>query len=170
MQIKLCTENDIPQLLEVSTLSYLQHYTYLWHDSGESYVHSNFNYEKFRNEIVDPNSFFFLLLTEAKPVGMVKLNVNSRMGNCTAAEALELERIYIVKEASGQGLGMQTLDFIINFAQQRNKKWIWLKAMDSSRAVEFYKKFGFVILDETYLGYAQMKNEFRKMLIMGKEL
>jgi GNAT superfamily N-acetyltransferase len=58
--------------------------------------------------------------------------------------ALELERIYIVKSASGRGFGREAMEFCFDFAKQRNKQVIWLKCMDSSPAHYFYERLGFV--------------------------
>ncbi|MFI5187449.1 MAG: GNAT family N-acetyltransferase, partial [Chitinophagales bacterium] len=137
---------------------------------GENYIQSNFNYDKLSDEISNPNSIFFLIQLRDKPVGLVKLNIDSGTYGYPADIALELERIYFIKEASGQGLGKTTIDFIINFARQKSKKLIWLKAMDSSGAVEFYKKQGFEINDETCLDYPEIKDEYKKMFVMCKEL
>lgn len=165
MQIRICTKDDIATLIEVSTQSYMEHYTYLWHDNGENYIRSNFNYEKLSDEMAIPNAVFFLILDEERAVGLIKLNIDSAVSNFPADQALELERIYFVKEAAGKGFGKEAISFVSDFAKQRNKKVIWLKAMDSSPAVEFYKKRGFVITAETYLNYPEIKDEFRKMFL-----
>ncbi|MFI5185908.1 MAG: hypothetical protein ACHQF0_04245, partial [Chitinophagales bacterium] len=77
MQIKTCTQDDILQLVKISIQSYSEHYTYLWHDHGENYIQSNFNYDKLSDEISNPNSIFFLIQLRDKPVGLVKLNIDS---------------------------------------------------------------------------------------------
>jgi len=170
MQIRICTENDVANLIDVSTKSYLEHYTYLWHDEGEYYIKSNFNYDKLSEEISNPNSVFFLLLDKQDPIGVIKLNVDSATAGFTADLALELERIYFVKEAAGKGFGKEAIAFVMNYAMERNKKIIWLKAMESSPAVEFYKKRGFTITSETTLNYPGIRAEFQKMFVMQRIL
>ena len=42
--------------------------------------------------------------------------------------------------------------------------------MQSSMAVEFYKKLGFIIVGETNLNHPEIKSEFQKMFIMHLNL
>ena len=170
MQIETCTQDDIKDLVEVSTKSYKQHYVYLWLDNGKNYIKTNFNADKISEEISDPNSHFFLIRDGQKPVGLIKLNIDSKTNNFSEALALELERIYLIKDSSGKGLGKKAIDFVIDFARNKGKKVIWLKAMQSSMAVEFYKKHGFIIVGETKLDYPEIKSEFQKMFIMHLNL
>ena len=169
MQIKECTYIDIPVLLDVSIQSYREHYPYLWHDDGEGYIRANFNYTQLENEMSDLNSVFFLLLEE-KPIGILKVNIDKAVDKYTAGESLELERIYFIKEASGRGLGKETVDFVTKFAKQRNKKRVWLKTMDGSRAFSFYKKQGFSAIGETSLIYPNVRDEYANMIIFCKEI
>jgi len=170
MQIETCTQDDIKDLIKVSIKSYLEHYTYLWFDNGTNYIKSNFNADKLSEEISDTSSILFLIRDGQKPVGLIKLNIDSKTDNFSADVALELERIYFIKEASGKGLGKKAIEFVKDFAKQKGKKAIWLKAMQSSTVVEFYKKQGFTIAGETYLNYPEIKSEFQKMFIMRLDL
>jgi len=166
LTIKNCTKEDINDLLQVARQSYQEHYPYLWFDEGEGYMQASFNSDKFDDELSNPNSAFFLLYEEDKPVGLIKLNINSATGSFSADTALELERIYFIKEAAGKGFGKVAIDFVLNFALQRNKRIVWLKAMDSSDAVEFYKKRGFQITGEFELSYPNLRPEFKRMYVM----
>lgn len=164
--IKPCTKEDIDDMLNVLRQSYLEHYTYLWYDNGAGYMQASFNTGKLNDELSNPNSAFFLLHDGQKFVGLIKLNINSPIAGFDTDTALELERIYFIKEASGQGLGKEAINFVSNFARQRQKTIIWLKAMDSSDAVEFYKRRGFQIISEIELQYPNLKSEYKKMYIM----
>lgn len=166
MTIKNCTEEDINTLVEISKQSYLEHYTYLWVDDGAGYIQSNFNNYKLYKELSDQNSAFFLVHDGQKFVGLIKLNINSATDGFSADVALELERIYFIKEASGKGFGKKVIDFVLHFAKQKRKNIIWLKAMDSSAAVDFYKKMGFQITSVTELTYPHIKSEFKTMYVM----
>jgi len=166
LTIKPCTKEDIEDLLNVARQSYLEHYTYLWHDNGIGYMQTSFNAGKLHDELSNPNSVFFLLHDGQKLVGLIKLNINSPVAAFSADTALELERIYFIKDASGKGLGKEAINFVISFARQRQKTVIWLKAMDSSAAVEFYKKSGFQIISGFELQYPNLKDEYKRMYVM----
>lgn len=170
MTIKACTREDIDVLLQVFLQSYREHYLYLWFDGGESYIRANFSVERLNEELSDPNAAFFLVYDEQRPVGVVKLNIDKGLGSHSAESALELERIYFIKEAMGKGLGKEAVDFVENFARERNKTIVWLKAMDSSPAVKFYLKKNFRITGEAWLSFEVMKDEFKRMVVMVLEL
>lgn len=170
LKIKPCTEEDIDDLLNVAKQSYLEHYTYLWDDNGAGYMQASFNPGKLHDELSNPNSAFFLLHDGQKFVGLIKLNINSPAAGFSADTALELERIYFIKEASGKGLGKEAINFVVGFARQRQKTVIWLKAMDSSAAVEFYKRRGFQIISGFELHYLNLKDEYKGMYVMALSL
>ena len=85
----------------------------------------------------------FFLRSNGEVVGFLKMNGPATKGY-EQMNALELERIYIVKSASGRGFGREAMEFCFDFAKQRNKQVIWLKCMDSSPAHYFYERLGFV--------------------------
>ncbi|TKB96260.1 GNAT family N-acetyltransferase [Pedobacter cryophilus] len=170
MQIKPYLEENIDDLVAIARKSYLEHYTYLWDDEGAKYVALNFNAARLSEEIAQPNSSFYLLYFQEKLVGFLKLNIDSGLKNYSALDALELERIYFVKDATGKGLGKIIIDFVIVLANKRDKKIVWLKAMNSSRSVDFYKKHHFIVVDEMDLNFEHMKDEFRKILTMSREI
>ncbi len=170
MKITPCSKNDIPNLISVARQSYKEHYLHLWYDGGDWYLQNNFTFEQFSKELSDPNAALFLISEENISVGFIKLNINKGYENYSDAEALELERIYFLKSAAGRGLGKATIEFIAEFANQKNKSVVWLKTMDSAPSVEFYKKVGFTILGDYFLPYQQMKVEYRGMFVMIKAL
>jgi diamine N-acetyltransferase len=170
MQIIPYSKECLDDLVAIARKSYLDHYTYLWDDGGAKYVALNFNADKFREEIANPNSSFYLLYFQEKLVGFLKLNLDSGLKNHLAMDALELERIYFIKEATAKGLGKIIIDFVLALAKKKDKKVVWLKAMNSSRSVDFYKKHHFLVVDEMDLNFEHMKDEFRKILTMCREI
>ena len=170
VEYKVCSTEDITDLIKVATQSYVEHYTHLWHDEGENYIKNSFSHEQFLKEISNPNAVFFLAVVEKLPVGLVKLNIDKAIDSYTLNEALELERIYFLKDASGKGLGKETLSMIIRFAKDRGKKVIWLKAMKVGKAHGFYQKQGFILNGETILNYPFIKEEHREMVTLIKEI
>lgn len=159
---------DIPVIISIALQSYLNNYTFLWHDHGVSYMQSCFNNDRLAEEFADSNSAFFLIYEKQEAVGFLKLNINKVLGSFSAKNAIELERIYLLKKASGKGIGQQAMEFVKAFALTNNKKILWLKTMQSSDALAFYKKQGFVFFGEELLPFPEMKDEFRKILTLYK--
>lgn len=170
IEYKVCSKEDITQLLAVAIQSYNEHYTHLWHDEGKSYVKNSFSNEQLSKEIDNSNAIFFHVLIDSAPVGFLKLNIDKAIDSYNSNEALELERIYFLKDAAGKGLGRETLSMITKFAKDRQKKAIWLKAMKGGNAQGFYKKQGFELIGETILTLPYIKEEHKGMVVMLKEI
>lgn len=165
------TPDDAPALAEIALRSYRQHYLHLWHDGGAWYIDRCFTVEGLRHEMADPNSRWLLVNRNGEAVGFIKLNVDKPLAGHDNQNALELERIYLVKEATGQGVGQAAMAFVFELARQCGKTLVWLKAMDSSTdAIAAYRRAGFTICGTHYLDFAVMKAEFREMVVMKKEL
>lgn len=147
MEIKPCLLENINDLVFIAKKVYQDHYLYLWDDNGDYYMNLNFTTAPFKRELADLNSAFYLLYHEEQLVGFLKLNLNSKLKNYSPFEALELERIYFIKEATLLGFGTIILNYVIELAKKRNKNIVWLKAMSRSKSVDFYQKNQFTVVD-----------------------
>jgi len=163
---KICSESDIPQILKIYKQSYIEHYLYLWTDNGESYMKTNFTQEKIVSEMNEDDTQFFLIYDEELPVGVLKINNNKDIDKTSNTDYLEIERIYFLKEAAGKGLGKSTIKMIEHLATNENKKAIWLKAMEDADAAKFYEKLGFVVIEQFDFSYPNIKDEFKRMVLM----
>ncbi|GHA53891.1 GNAT family N-acetyltransferase [Pontibacter akesuensis] len=169
-QFTPCTPADLHTLQDIAINSYGDHYLYLWYDGGMWYIDRSFKDEALKAELADPNAAFYLIHAEEELVGFLKLNLHKAFAEYPAAEALELERIYLTKAASGKGIGAEAVKLTKAIAAEHGKKVIWLKAMDSSRSVDFYEKNGFEKCGTHRLDFEQMKPEYRGMYVMKMEL
>jgi GNAT superfamily N-acetyltransferase len=170
IQIKACQPSDNALLSEVAIKAYNDHYLYLWDDGGEFYRHANFTTEQFEKQMNDLNTQFYLIYKDEQAVGFLKLNIHQAFQNYTEQQALELERIYLMKSATGQGIGAKVMDFVLSLAKEKQKTIVWLKSMDSSPSVKFYQQHGFVVVGETILPYPLMKKEFRRILSLCRRV
>jgi GNAT superfamily N-acetyltransferase len=170
IQIKACQLSDKYLLSEVAIKAYNDHYLYLWDDGGKYYVNANFTPQQFEKELSDSNALFYLIYKEEEAVGFLKLNTNKAFQDYTNQQALELERIYLIKAVTGQGVGSKVMDFVIALAREKQKSIIWLKSMDSSTSVHFYQQHGFRVVADNLLPYTVMKAEFRKILSLFREV
>ncbi len=171
MIIKLCDEKYIPTLIDVVIQSYDENYLYLWHDNGAWYKELNFNPDVLRKEMSDVDAHFYLLYDDNQvPVGFLKLNLHKKLEPNSGDECLELERIYIKKNAAGKGIGKSAVNFTLNLARKLNKKMVWLKSMDSSPSMLFYESTGFKKIGTTRLDFELMKEEYRGMVVYAFDL
>lgn len=166
-----CTLHHLPALQRIALQAYQDHYLYLWLDGGAWYIQRSFSETILRQELEDAQVAFYLVYNDEEPVGFLKLNLHRELeGEYSAADALELERIYLLASAAGKGIGRQVLAFTQTIARKYNKRVVWLKAMDSSRSVNFYEQNGFEKCGTYTLPFEQMKPEYRGMYVMRQLL
>ncbi|WP_299257117.1 GNAT family N-acetyltransferase [uncultured Aquimarina sp.] len=159
-----CSENDIEALAKVSQQFYPEHYSHIWKNGDTSfYVNLSFTTAAFKKNIESENIIYFLIQKSDKVLGLLKLRKHQELVGYTKTEALQLEKIYLLSEATGLGIGTFALDFTKNLAKELNKKIIWLDVMTTSPALQFYKKLGFKTISYYNLDYSGLKDGYREM-------
>ncbi len=157
--------------IEVGIRSYKEHYLHLWPNSDPSpYFSNNYTDEIVTKELQNDNLQHYLVLYNRKPVGILKLVINAALGAYRPEDALLAEKIYLLADYSGMGLGKACLHFIIEKASNTGKKIIWLDTMKNGRALDFYLKFGFEIVGEKELPYPSALEVQKAMLILQYKL
>ncbi|HEY6062146.1 MAG TPA: GNAT family N-acetyltransferase [Chitinophagaceae bacterium] len=171
IHIRKINIHEAALLSAIALKAYCDHYLHLWFDQGEWYKKRCFSKEVLEQELADPNNLFYIAYEGNEPAGFLKLRIDAVLETAPAKNGLELERIYLTKASSGKGIGKQLMELSLSVANQYRKEIIWLKAMDSSIGpIAFYKHMGFEICGVCRLSFEQMKEEYRGMVIMQKEL
>lgn len=171
IKIKSLTKEKIDEYIEVGKKSYLQHYKDFWVDGDPSpYINESFTNEVLEEELQDLNSELFIIYSDKFPVGILKIILDKSIGDYTEEESLLLQKIYLLKESSGKGIGSKVLNFVENFAKEQHKKMVWLDAMVKGKAIPFYQKNGYQIHSTKKLHYKNYKDEKREMYNMIKKL
>lgn len=157
--------------IQVGTKAYNEHYTHLWANADTSpYVQESFTHAVLKEEHSDANTQFFLIKKHGIYVGIVKLIIDCAIDGYSKKEALYLDKIYIIKEAVGQGIGTKTLEFILLRAKEANKKLVWLATMQKGPALNFYKQHGFYVHSTTEVKFEHVLDEEKPMFIMKKKI
>jgi diamine N-acetyltransferase len=150
LEIKRVTLDDISQLQQVSRLTFYE--TFAADNSEENmakYLEESFALDKLNDELNDKNSEFYFALNDNKIVGYLKLNFGPSQKELKDNTAMELERIYVIKEFQGKKVGQLLYEKAISIAQQRNAEYVWLGVWEKNqKAISFYKKNGFIEFDK----------------------
>jgi ribosomal protein S18 acetylase RimI-like enzyme len=113
------------------------------------YLDEGFSLEKLTSEISDTNSEFYFAVLDDKILGYVKINFGESQTELREDKSVEIERIYVLKEYHGKKVGQLLYDKAIHIARQKNADYVWLGVWeDNPRAIQFYKKNGFVEFDK----------------------
>lgn len=169
--IKPLTIDTHDTFISVGIASYLQHYQHYWENNNSSgYIERNFTKKILQENSNDSNIACFIIYNHEVPIGLIKIKKDSAITSFTVKEAIELEKIYLLKEYSGKGIGKKALDFVVNYSRKLNKKVLWLDVMVTSPALQFYLNNGFKKTINKTLDFPNIKKEYQDMHIMVKKL
>ncbi|MEW7291863.1 GNAT family N-acetyltransferase [Aquimarina sp. 2304DJ70-9] len=113
------------------------------------YLKEKFTLDQINKELQHPDSQFFFAIFDTEIVGYIKLNTEDAQTESVHNNALEIERIYVVKEYQGKKIGQLLLDQSLNVAKQKETDFIWLGVWDQNPgAIRFYERNGFKIFDK----------------------
>lgn len=113
------------------------------------YLEEAYSYEKLSTELNNPNSFFYFAMLDEKVIGYLKLNKGSSQTELKDNNALEIERIYVLKDYHGKKVGQLLFDKAIAIAKEQHVAYVWLGVWEENkRALQFYTKNGFVEFDQ----------------------
>jgi ribosomal protein S18 acetylase RimI-like enzyme len=113
------------------------------------YLEEAYSHEKLSTELNNPNSFFYFAMLDEKVIGYLKLNMGPSQTELKDNDALEIERIYVMKEFHGKKIGQLLFDKAITIAKEKHVAYVWLGVWEENkRALHFYTKNGFVEFDQ----------------------
>ena len=113
------------------------------------YQEEAYSYEKLNAELNDPNSIFYFAKMDQNVIGYLKLNFGASQTELKDKNALEIERIYVLKEFHGKKVGQLLFDKAIEIAKEYHVAYVWLGVWEENkRALQFYTKNGFVEFDQ----------------------
>ena len=113
------------------------------------YIEEAYSYEKLSAELNNPNSFFYFAMLDEKVIGYLKLNMGGSQTELKDNDALEIERIYVLKSFQGKKVGKMLFDKSIQIGKEQNAAFVWLGVWEENKkAIEFYSKNGFIKFDQ----------------------
>lgn len=132
----------------------------------QGYLDESFSWERVAEELHNPDSSFTIVYVGAQPAGYLKTNVGSAQTEVGGDDALEVERIYILKAYKGLGLGGRLMDLAFEQAERQGKNRIWLGVWEHNDAARgFYEHRGFTVIGDHVF---QLGTDAQRDLIMER--
>ena len=150
MEIRKVTLNDIEQLQQIGRQTFSETFSSSnTEENMTTYLEEGFSNENLIEELNNESSEFYFALSENELVGYLKINFGQSQTELQDDTALEIERIYVLKEFHGKKVGQVLYEKAIEIAKQKNAHYVWLGVWEENpRAISFYKKNGFVEFDK----------------------
>ncbi|RMA57058.1 GNAT family N-acetyltransferase [Ulvibacter antarcticus] len=149
LTIREVTFSELDLLRKLSIDTFLD--TYGSENTEENmglYLSTYFSEKSLAQQFKNKTTFFYFAERGKSVIGYLKLNFGDTQTENKVQNALEIERIYVLKDFQGQKIGIHLLQHSFNLAKQLTLKSIWLGVWSkNTKAILFYEKNGFIAFD-----------------------
>jgi diamine N-acetyltransferase len=143
--IRFATESDAELIADMSRSTFYE--TFAAYNSSknmELFLKEQFTRPRLIKEVGVPENTFLLAYHNKEVAGYVKLRQGDVPKQLKGLRALEVARIYVVKDFIGKGVGKELMQASIDIAKDRKLDVIWLAVWEKNdRAFSFYNSWGF---------------------------
>lgn len=145
IRIKAFSSYEAECLAQLSTDTFIESHG---HTAGEediqSYVGLNFNAKKLSEDLQDSRIFFNKIYLKDQIAGYSKLIINEPHPLTQITPVAKFERLYLLRDFYGLGLGEKLLRHNIEIAETHKQKGLWLFVWTGNKnGLQFYGKSNF---------------------------
>ncbi|MCU0357301.1 MAG: GNAT family N-acetyltransferase [Cyclobacteriaceae bacterium] len=163
------TNSDIIDLQAIGRLTFYETFA---DDNTEinmrQYLEDRFSIDKLIREWNAAGSEFYFAKLNNSIIGYLKINTGASQNELKESNALEIERIYVLRDFYGSGAGQALLDYAIQLAVHKHVDFVWLGVWERNhRAIRFYEKNGFVTFDQHTF---KLGDDVQNDLLMKRDL
>lgn len=150
MEIVQVTDKEMTMLQQISCQTFAETFA----DSNteanmRKYLDEAYAAEKLAAELNDPDVYFYFAKEGEEVIGYLKLNAGAAQTEIKEEKALEIERIYVLRQWQGKKVGKLLFDKAIEVAAGMNAEYVWLGVWEeNTRAIGFYERQGFAAFDK----------------------
>ena len=138
---------DVKELEQISKQTYFNSFS--WGNSPENmqaYLEGSLSEERLLEELKEPKSEFYFAEVNQRVIGYFKINFGDAQTDLNDHNALELERIYVIKEFQGKQIGQKLLNKVLGIAKKNQMDYLWLGVWEKNEgAIRFYERNGFSV-------------------------
>jgi ribosomal protein S18 acetylase RimI-like enzyme len=143
--IRFATENDAELIADLSRATFYE--TFAQYNSSknmELFLKEQFTRPRLIKEVGAIENTFLLAYHNKDVAGYVKLRQGEVPKQLKGTPALEIARIYVVRDFIGKGVGKELMQASIDIARSRKLEVVWLAVWENNdRAFKFYSSWGF---------------------------
>lgn len=146
MIIKKVAHEHIDILQQVAVKSFFDTFVeFNTKEDMDAYLQNNLSIEQLMKELNHPQSEFFMAKHGQNYIGYIKLNHGKAQSEFQEDNALEIERLYVLKQYHRQQIGQALLNYALAVAYEKSVDYVWLGVWEHNhKAIAFYKKNGFI--------------------------
>lgn len=148
-EIRRVTQDDMATLQKIGRQTFSETFSAVnTLENMIKYLDHRFSAEKLAEELSNIESEFYFAGLGNRVIGYLKINTGNAQTESQGSQALEIERIYVLKEFQGRKVGQLLYEKALKIAREKKAGFIWLGVWENNlRALSFYRKNGFVEFD-----------------------
>ncbi|MBC9811435.1 GNAT family N-acetyltransferase [Crocinitomicaceae bacterium CZZ-1] len=150
LELTQVTLEELPLLQEIGRATFSETFSsYNSAENMDNYLEEGFSVQKLTEELNNKHSVFYFARLGGSVIGYLKVNFGGAQTELQDSNALEIERIYVLRAYHGKRVGQVVYEKAMELAEQRNVDYVWLGVWEENpRAINFYQKNGFVAFDK----------------------
>jgi GNAT superfamily N-acetyltransferase len=144
--IKAISSSEVESLVKLSRETFIQSHGHSAKASDiEQYVETHFNTEILSEALKDTRVFFNKIYVDAHLAGYSKLILDEPNTNTQLYPIAKFERLYLLKDFYGMGLGEKLLEHNSQIAKLHHQKALWIFVWtENEKGLRFYQKNDFI--------------------------
>ncbi|MEP7372015.1 MAG: GNAT family N-acetyltransferase [Chitinophagaceae bacterium] len=160
---------DVSHVAAIATIgkkSFRHAFGSLFKSKEELFEYLEFTYEpvKLTKSIRKENNVYLLAFINGEPAGFCKIKKHSLNDRIEAWAQMELQKIYVLPEYHGKGVGTALLKELKNLAKEIYPDYIWLDThISNENAIRLYEKNGFRKMGNYYFTIGTQTFEYYVM-------
>ena len=146
IKIRRITPREAQALSEMAKSTFRDTFTgTCTEEDMQHFLDNYFNLQQTQKELNDPKDFFYFAEVDGVRAGYLRIMEDYRNFELMEKwKALEIKRIYVLKEFQGKGIAQALMDFALDYAKENKYEVVWLGVWEYNyRAQKFYSKYGF---------------------------
>lgn len=145
IEIVSVEQNQVDCLRELAVTTFRETFGHANTEKNlQAYFKNDLSRDTLQQELQNPESQYYFMKQYGDIAGFLKLNYGQAQTEQALENAMEVQRIYILKQYQGQKLGKQLFEFALEKAYASGCDWLWLGVWEhNDKAQRFYQKYGF---------------------------
>ena len=138
-------DNDIKTLVDISRETFVQSHGHSANPEAiKNYLDTQFTSKILSDAVQDSRIYYSKIVVDEVLAGYTKLILNEGHPHTELHPIAKFERVYLLKDYHGLGLGKKLLEHNISLAKKHEQKALWLYVWtENEKGIKFYNKHGF---------------------------
>ncbi|MFB6456792.1 GNAT family N-acetyltransferase [Chitinophaga sp. Hz27] len=165
MELRKARPQDLHALQQICHQAYTANFHAHWTANGlELYLEKEFSETRLIGDLQNKWIDYFFIVHDSNIAGFMKVNRWSNLPGQPPEAGCELEKIYVLPQFKGYGLGSFALAHLIADTRESGKQILFLCVIDTNEsAIAVYEKSGFKFHSKTKLEAPFFREELRGM-------